>query len=461
MALAQFFNVSVPIGGVSTVALDGFYVFFNKVSNTVGVDFQVREVANGVPTYNVIQNSRKTIRPTDTYANGQLVLRTSTNSNTATHVNFRKPVLLQTQKTYALMVMPHNSDPDYKMFTASTPNNDLISGLPVKFSPAIGPLYFWEVGHQTPIPNKALKFYFLWTLANNTRHHDDNYNFNEEHVIVNDFTAPFVTGEHCYMANTHYDFISADLYTGGPFTNGEDFYQDDGSGTISYGTIYSANNTKLLLNVTYGSVSNCFQITGVTSSSTGWIGAMSSGVTCSNTANTITVPYVGNGVSNLFYSNQSIYLAKNDWSQTQVFIVTGVTGNTVQLSWKPNFSDVGCHIGHIRGDGLGLRMNYQGANRVKENNYVANFENSTANTQINANFHFGNSVGKYIIGQSSRARCRSFGTIDLEYHAVVPQLHYDQIPENEHFLYWGGYQSYKSWQSDYPIAWRYIKELKG
>jgi len=459
MALAQFFTVGVPIGGVSTVALSGFYLYFANTSNTVGIDFHVREVANGVPTYNVIQNSRKTIRPTDTFSNGYHVLQKSADSNTATQVLFRKPVLLTTQKTYALMVMPHNSDPAYKMWTATTPNTDILTGLPINFNPAIGPLYFWEIGDQTPIVNKSLKFSFLWATTQKLREHDDNYNFNEEHIVVNDFTAPFCTGEYCYMSNSNFNFVSANLYSTGPLTSGEQFYQDDGSGIISSGTIYYANSTQLLLNVSYGQVSNDIQIFGVSSGANAWMANLTSGVTCSNTSNTITVPFVGNGTSNLFYTNQSIYVTKNDTSQSQVFIVTGISGNTLQLSWKPSFSDTGCWIGQVRGNGLALRMNYQGQSKIKQSNYVVNFENSTANTQINQNFHFANSAGCYIFGQSSRARCMSYGTVDLEYHAVVPQMQYDQIPENEHFLYWGGYWVYKSFNSSYPIAWRYIKDL--
>lgn len=459
IALAQFFTVGVPIGGVSTVALAGFYLYFAGVSNTVGIDFHIREVANGVPTYNVVQNSRKTIRPTDTFANGMHVLQTSASSNTATQLLFRKPVLLTTQRTYALMIMPHNSDPAYQVWTGSTPKADILTGLPINFNPSIGPLFFWEVGDQTPIANKAMKFSFLWATMQNQREHDDNYNFNEEHIIVNNFTAPFVIGEYCYMSNTTLNLVSAALYTGGPFNNGEQFYQNDGSGTISAGTIYYSNSTNMLLNVSYGTVSNQIQIYGVTSAANGWLANLTSGVTCSNTSNTISVPFTGNGSSNLFYTNQSIYLSKNDTSQSQVFIVTGVANNSIQLSWKPSFSDTGCHMGQIRGDGLGLRMNYQGYSSIKQSNYVANFENSTANTQINQNFHFANSAGCYIFGQSSRARCLSYGTVDLEYHAVVPQFQYDQIPENEHFLYWGGYWVYKSWDSDFPIAWRYITDL--
>jgi hypothetical protein len=459
MALAQFFTVTIPTGGVSTVALDGFWLYFANVSSTVGIDFHVRQVANGLPTYNVLQNSRKTIRPTDTYANGAKVLVTSADSNTATKLFFRKPVLLTTHQTYALMVMPHNSDPNYKMWTATTPNNDILTGLPITFHPTIGPLFFWEIGDQTPIANKALKFYFVYATAQNTRQHDDNYNFNEEHITVNDFTGPFCTGEYCYMSNTTYNLVSANLYAGGPFNNGEAFYQDDGTGTISSGVIYYANTSKMLLKVNYGSVVNTYQITGVTSGMSGWLGSYGSGVGVSNTANTVVVPFVGNGSSNIFYTNQSIYITKNDTSQTQLFIVTGVSGNTLQLSWNPTFSDTGCSIGTIRGDNLALRMEYQGQTRIKHSNYTVNFENSTANTQINQYFHFGNSVGQYIFGQSSKARCRSYGTVDLEYHAVVPQMHYDQIPENEHFLYWGGYWSYKNFNSDYPIAWRYLKSL--
>ena len=104
-------------------------------------------------------------------------------------------------------------------------------------------------------------------------------------------------------------------------------------------------------------------------------------------------------------------------------------------------------------------MNYQGYSSIKQSNYVANFENSTANTQVNSYFHFGYSAGCYIVGQSSRARCTSYGTMDLEYHAVVPQLHYDQIAENQHYLYWGGYWSYKTFNSSESSSWRYLKNL--
>ena len=187
----------------------------------------------------------------------------------------------------------------------------LLTGLPINFNPAIGPLYFWEVGDQTSISNKALKFSFLWATAENTREHDDNYNFNEEHIIVNDFTAPFSSGEYCYMTSSNFNLLNANVYQTGTFNNGENFYQDDGSGTISYGTIWFANTSKILLNVTYGAINNNIPLYGVTSGANAWLAEISNTVICSNTSNNITVPFTG-----YFYPNQSIYLTKNDTSQT-------------------------------------------------------------------------------------------------------------------------------------------------
>jgi len=461
MGLAQVFTVTMPLGGVSTVTVSSVSLYFKSISNTNGIDIQLREVANGMPTYNIVKNSRVSARPTDKYANGASVLKASTNGSSPSTFTFQKPVQLKAQSQYAIMVLPHASDPAYGIWSATANAVDQTTNVPIQFNGAVGPLITWDPGGgRTVLTGKALKFLVNKGFANTARYHDDSYNFNEEHIIVNKFTAPFVIGESCYMSQDNLNFAAVQLYVpllSGVFTQGENFYQIPGGGrnTIT-GTIYHANDTVLLLSNTSAPIDNTKPIFGVLSGANAWITTVNSSVICSNTSNTITFPYTGNGSSSIFYANQSIFLTSSDQRITQPFIVTSVGNNSIQVSWKPVFSDVNCSAGLIRGDKLALKMDYQGYDGIKENNFVATFNNSRANTQINQNFHFANSVGKFIIGQSSRARCVSYGTVDLEYHCVIPQFHFDQAEENEHSLYWGGYRSYSNFTSQYPAVWRYI-----
>jgi len=458
MGLAQVFTTSGPLGGVSAVTVSSVSLYFKSISSTMGIDIQLREVANGFPTYNVVKNSRITARPGEKYANGASILTTSGDGSTPSVFTFQKPVQLHSLSQYAIMVLPHASDPAYALWGATANSVDQASHVPVQLSAACGPLITWDPGADRTIStNKALKFMIQKGFAANTRFHDDSYNFNEEHIIVNEFTAPFSLGEYCFMSNSFFSFSSAQLFgTDGSFINGEQFYQNDGSGNTAIGTVFSANADVVLLKNIEGQVSNTLFIHGVSSGAIGYPTYLNSNIVCSSSSNTVTFPFIGNNSVSLFYANQSIYLTSSDLLTTQAFIVTSVTGNTIQLSWKPGFSDNQCSGGQLRGDNLALKMNYQGYDSIKQTNFVSNFNNSTANTQVNQNFHFGNSIGQYIIGQSSRARCKSFGTIDLEYHCVIPQMHFEQVEENKHVLYWGGYRSYKQFESNYPSVWRYI-----
>jgi hypothetical protein len=463
MGLAQLFTVVEPLGGVSAVTISSINLYFSAISNNMGIDFQIREVANGMPTYSVVENSRVTVRPTDTFSNGSKILQTSSNGSVASYIEFLKPVQLSALSTYALMVLPNASDPGYVLWAGNTSGNDQSTGVAISFNGAIGPLITWDpVSNRTVSSNKALKFTIQKGFANTPRYHDDNFDYNEEYIIVNDFTNPFVIGEYCFMAQTNFNFASANIFTPastGNFINGESFIQNPGGGgTTVIGTVYNANSSVILFTNTSGPISNTLPVTGVSSGAIAWLYVVNTSIICSSLSNTITFPFTGNGSSNLFYVNQSIYITTSDLTKNQPFIVTGVSGNNIQVSWNPVFTDVNCSGGQLRGDNLALRMNYQGYDAIKQTNFTAVFNNSTANTQINQNFHFANSVGQYIIGQSSRARCLSYGTINLEYHSVIPQFQYDQAVENEHVLYWGGYLSYSNFTSQYPSVWRYLTE---
>jgi hypothetical protein len=468
MSLAQIFVVTQPLGGISVVTISSVSLYFKSINQTMGIDVQIREVANGMPTYNIVENSRVTVRPTDKYSNGSYILKTSSDGSVPSTFTFLKPVQLKSLSRYSLMIIPNidSANNGYVLWGATANGIDQSTKVPIQFNGAVGSLITWDQGSdRTTLSNQALKFSINKGFAINPRYHDDSYNFNEEHIVVNDFTNPFTIGESCYMSNSNLNLVNAQIFPGlltGSFINGEYFYQTLGGGLEPItGQVYYANSSVLLLYNTSNTVSNTINITGNSSGANAWIGNINTSVVCSTLSNTISVPFVGSGSTNMFYANQSIFLVSSDLTKSQPFIVTSVNpgNNSIQVSWKPLFSDSNCLIGTLRGDNLSLKMDYQGYDSIKQNNMIATFNNSTANTQINQYFHFANSEGRFIIGQSSRARCMSFGTIDLEYHCVIPQLHFDQIEENEHKLYWGGYRSYNTFQSSYPNAWRYITEI--
>jgi hypothetical protein len=459
MGLSQIFTVTQPLGGISAVSVSSVSLYFQAISNTMGIDVQIREVANGMPNYKVVENSRVTVRPTDKYSNGSSILTVSNNGIAESKFNFLKPVQLNSLSQYALMVLPHASDPGYVCWGALPNRKDQTSSVAITFNGAVGPLITWDIGaDKTVITNQALKFSINKAISETIRYHDDSFNFNEESIVVNEFTKPFTIGEPCYMTQSDLRFCRCDLFsTNGTFITGEEIYQ---IGSELRGNIYYANSSSLLLNDVNGVVSNAYPIYGSLSGAFAWITVVNNSVVCSTTSNTISFPFTGNGAASLFYANQSICLTSSDLTKVQPFIITSVQNDnkSIRVSWNPAFNDSNCSASWLRGDKLALRMNYQGYDSIKQNHFVAIFNNSTANTQISQYFHFANSVGQYIIGQSSRARCKSYGTIDLEYHNVVPQFHFDQTEENKHVIYWGGYKSYSTFTSQYPAVWRYITE---
>src|SRR5208337_1639208 len=141
--LSQIFTVNEPVGGASTISISSAVVSFSSVSNNHGIDLQIREVAHGAPTLCVVKNSRVTIQANDHYSNGSLVLQSSTNATAPTVFQFTKPVALQSQKQYALCILPHGGDPKYSCFAGTIGQTDVVSKLPIQFNQSVGPLFYY------------------------------------------------------------------------------------------------------------------------------------------------------------------------------------------------------------------------------------------------------------------------------------------------------------------------------
>jgi hypothetical protein len=365
--------------------------------------------------------------------------------------------MLKTKTSYGLCIMPQSGDPDYQIWVAQSGAKDILTGNTISFTRSIGPMFYPTNDTTQQSSNSyAVKFDMTAAFANITpRFHGDFYNYNEENIIVNNISSPvpFRTDELCFMSDTVMNLARLDinLASNSAFVNGEIVYQSNGSANVFTAYAYSTNTHTLLLTNTAGTPTNTYQVQGATSSATANVANVSANVTCSNTSNTITLPFT----ANLFYANQSVFLTSNDGSTSELFIVTAVGNSTLQLFANPTYTDGNCWFGTVRGDGLQLSMKWRGYNGIKFNNFVSTFYNSTANTLINPNFHFGNSYNTYIFGADSRTYCSAFGTIDLAYDMVIPHFSFNNNKETKWNIYWGGYEYSNTWVSALPNSYRY------
>ena len=460
--LTQLFTVNEPVGGASTISISSAVLYFSSVSNTHGIDLQIREVSNGAPTLCVVKNSRVTIQANDHYSNGSLVLQSSTNATAPTIFKFSTPVTLQSQQQYALCILPHGGDPKYSCFAGTIGQTDTVSRLPIQFNQSVGPLFYYTNDvSQNSSTKQALKFILLNATCTNSRHHDDNYSFNEEHIIVNNITTPFVVGERVYMTDIDLSLCYVTIASNtGAFINGETFYQTNGTSNVCNGIIYSANGSTLLLENVVGTPTTSYNFVGANSSAFASATLVNTQIVCVSTSNNIVLPFTGNSSVSLFHANHSFCIVSNDVSHSEVAIVTHVYADqkTLQLSWVPSFSDSYCSAHTLRGDNLALFASWQGYDGIKFNNFTALLNDSTADTSVDPNFHFGISEGKHLFGFTSMARCDCYGTIDLDYHCRTPQWSFDNTIENNHNLYWGGYYKNYFWNSNHPNSWRYSRD---
>ena len=460
--LSQVFMVNEPIGGASTISISSAVLYFSSVSKAHGIDLQIREVSNGTPTLCVVKNSRVTIHANDVYSNGSLVLQSSTNGTAPTVFKFSTPVTLQSQQQYALCILPHGGDPNYSCFAGTIGQKDVVSGLPIQFNQSVGPLFYYTNDiNQNSSTTQAIKFILLNATCTNLRHHDDNYSYNEEHIIVNNLTTSFVIGERVYMTETDISLCYASIADlTGSFTNGELFYQSNGTANVCSGVVYFANSSTLLLEEVIGVPNVSYNFVGANSSAYASVLSVNTQVICSATSNTVILPFTGNGSSSLFHVYQSVCVESNNESQNETCIITDIKSDqkTLQLSYTPGFSDSYCSFYTIRGDSLALYANWQGYDGIKFNSFTTLLSDSTADTTVDPDFHFGNSLGTHLFGVTSLAKCDCYGTIDIDYHCRTPQWSFDNAIENSHELYWGGHYKNFYWTSTYPISWRYSQD---
>jgi len=445
--IAQTFYINEPIGGVEGVILTRLDVYFASVSSTYGVEIQIRQTDNGNPTPNILPRASKTIQVGDTYASdttyvdskgntqtlaaGTTILQSSADASVPVVFEFDTPISLQTQTTYAFVIIPVGGNPDYTVWTSELGGTDVTTNSPVYTNNDTGTLFLSSNDVQfTAIQTEDIKFtaYIAnFTASSGTAAYDL---FAEERIQYTSLVGSFVPNETVLVSNAAFNLAALTINANtGAFTVGETVYQSNGSANNATGIVFSANNSKILITNSNGSWvtspgSNTYQVVGNTSSAYANTSAVSQNVVVSSNT-TILVPFTGNNTANIFYANQSLYIGTNNRSSVDAKIVNAVVNSTaITINYNSSFTDNNAILGQIRGDGLSLYGQYSGPQsndpilRFNVSTYVGWLYNSTANATVN----FTNTSGQYLIGFTSKSSALSQGIKDLPYHAVIPDF---------------------------------------
>jgi len=204
--LAQSFLVQKQKGGGDILYLTSVDVYFRNKDSEKGVSLELREVnESGYPTPFVLPFSRvyKT-------SSGVSVSNTAL---TATTFTFNSPVAVKVDKEYAIVLMPDNNSPDYRVWTsipglADVSNTSIIANE----SWGLGTLFFSTSNRSfSAVQNEDIKFTVRRANFSPTTGTAVLNNADYEFLTINSVSGSFIGGEDiAQMANS---YLSANLTT--------------------------------------------------------------------------------------------------------------------------------------------------------------------------------------------------------------------------------------------------------
>lgn len=412
--IAQSFYINEE--NVEGVILTKVELFFQNISSTEGVELQIRTMENGTPTSYRLPDASKILKVTDTHPNSAPVIRASADASIPTIFEFDTPIPLQSQTSYALVIIPVGGSPDYKVWTAELSATDVLTNTPIFNNNQTGDLFLSSNDRSfTPLISEDIKFnlYIANFTANSGTAVYELDNFESVHYYSQ--TKPFIRNEFIYMSESNYNFARLNITSNtAAFIDNEVIYQSNGSANVATGIVYGANSTVIRIANSVGSWSNAYGVSAVTSTANAVVSLVNQD-TISYGNTTISVPF-----SDEFYANQTIYIGTNDRFTMDVARVTSVTNSTtIEVSSNVSFSDTDCLIGKIRGDYGSLYGYFDGPLTEKTATLIRNIaviKSSSACSAIN----YANSTGCYIIGSASKSSAICYNTVNLQYNAIAP-----------------------------------------
>ena len=409
--IAQTFIVSEPQSGVDSVFVTAVDIYFKTKSDTNGIQVQIRETINGIPTNKVVPYGSKILNSSD--------INISDTASTATKFTFDTPVVLSTNEQYALTISPLGGDPDYNIWIAELGENDVDNPeIKIYRNNQLGSMFISSNDMNfIQMPSQNIK-YTLYTAEFTASTGNAVFkNSNNDFFRVRDIIGTFRPGEQLVLSNGWIQTAELNLTGANTFTVGENVYQwSTGSSNTGSGTVFFANTSKARLSNVIGSftTSGNATLTGATSGKTSTISGVFQNVITTSATNVITVPTV---TYSEFANGNYIAIFKNTRANGQILQIVANNGtNTITLSSNVNFTDSASIITAVyaNSDLYGF-LSTQNRSTPYSTFVVGGVSsNSTVN--------FANSSGKYLIGRDSGSSAQVISLMDLYYDSMTGQF---------------------------------------
>lgn len=411
-----YVNELPPPNGAQGVFLKKVGIYFKQVSNTYGMELQVRTTENGLPTANRLPFARKVLPAANCVA--------SDTANTATEFEFDTPVFLAGGDLYALVLMPVGGNPDFLVWTGEISELDVTTNTPIYTNSAVGDLFISSNDLSwTPVYDEDMKFDLH--IASFTSLQGQAYfkSPDEEWIRYREPVGNFTPRETIYFGNTPIQCVTFNISgTNGTFTVGDTVYQGN-SLFIATGIVTAANSTVIKVNSTNGAFINTAAVIpnlplfDANASANCIANVVNQYNITTNGSNTITVP----DSSQFTASNTTYYVQTNNRSNTQIVRCTSiVNATTIQVNTNIGFSDSAAVIGAIVANGA-MHGGYSGGAKTKSGpDYYMVLDRSSANSSINlSNNSFANCQ---LIGAGSGASAWLHRIENIPYNSITPHF---------------------------------------
>lgn len=431
--IAQTFYINEPDNGVAGVYLTSVELFFKSKSQTFGVQVQIRPTDNGNPTTSVMPFG-------DTRLPSSMV-KVSDDASLGTLFNFSSPIFLQSSTSYAIVIIPIGSNPEYEIWTAELGQTDVTTKAPIKTNNDTGTLFLSSNDIQfTSILTEDIKFniYIADFSKGGTTVPQGTAVFtsrDSDYLLINDKRGSFNPKEYAVISNNHHrNAVFTYGGTGqitGTFVSGDVIYQTNttagptGIPTVT-AKIYSIDTGTFTIKVQDINVVNVDS--GGFSPSKGRIWGNREGtkavtiqaltdpltkVVTTAGSNSVAVPY-----TEMYTAGQMVYIGTNERTEVYPTTITSKNSSNLYFSTDVPFSDTDAIIGRIRGDGklyakIEISDTYANPNRIQ-----ATLGEVTSTETDN----FYRSRGQFLIGAYSGASANIIMTSDSNYNTIVPQF---------------------------------------
>jgi hypothetical protein len=430
-----YINVAPAPSGPAGVFVTQIDVFFENISSTYGIEMQLRQTENGVPTPNIMPFGRKVLLPTDTYAAGSFYANgTSVPSNTAivqasadasvpTSFIFDTPVFLQASTTYAFVLIPAGGNQDYDVWTAEINEPDTLTGVEIATNNQSGDLFLssddivW-----TPVITEDIK-YTVYVAEMTSQTGEASYiTPTLDWVQHGPVTGAFQRGESLVfgngMVNTAYLSIST---SNGTFNVGDVVYQNTATANVS-GLLYFSNSTVIKASNVNGAFSNnaSYLLYDANTAANCVVTLVNQNTATVAFSNNITVPDSGE-----FTNNSMIFVQANSAAQTQILRIVSIPSNTIiTVNSALSYTSNSTVIGEVYANGAVTGSYAFVMNTVwMPQNLFAGIDRVVANSTVNLKLLTNTSNG-IIIGRNSGASANLVSTEDPFYNSLTTNFNY-------------------------------------